>query len=373
MPLDDLDDVKDDVEIERPLSSFEFAPAALFYLPVAAYWAWLAIRHRSLALPTLANPAIAAGGLCGESKADVLDLLGPAGRAWLAPFISIVMQDDDAAYAARRAAAALESAGIAFPVVAKPDVGRRGNGVRPIEDEEQLARYLASFPRGHSVILQRLVPYEAEAGIFYVRHPSESRGRILSLTLKHVPRIVGDGRTTVKDLILRDPRAGRVPHLYFSRLGKHLARILPAGEVLPLVFTGNHCKGAIFEDGRAHISAALCERFEEISREIPEFHFGRFDVRFRSLDELRRGEAFAIIEVNGAGSEATHIWDRRTRLMTAYRVLFEQIRIAFEIGGYYRRHGLKPMTGVTLLRRFLAERRLMKTYPAEELTVVRNG
>jgi hypothetical protein len=350
---------------ERAISPFEFAPAALFYFPVAAYWAWLSLRHRSFTLPTLANPAITAGGLCGESKVDVLNLFGPSGRACLAPFVSIVV-NDDVARTVQKAVTALETAGIGFPIVAKPDIGRRGNGVRPVEDMDQLARYISLYPHGRRIVLQKRILYEHEAGVFYVRQPGEAEGKILSLTLKHFPEVVGDGHSTVRALILRDRRAGRIPNLYLPRLKKRLGRVLPAGQRFPLVFTGNHCKGAIFEDGRDCITEPLRDRFDRISREMPGFHFGRFDIRFRSLDDLRRGQAFSIIEVNGAGSEATHIWDRRTKLVEAYRALCQQIRIVFEIGAVYRGQGLKPMTGLALLRLFLAERRLMETYPTQE-------
>ena len=51
-----------------------------------------------------------------------------------------------------------------------------------------------------------------EAGIFYIRHPDEATGRITSMTLKHPPVVTGDGRSTLRALILADDRAGRVPH-----------------------------------------------------------------------------------------------------------------------------------------------------------------
>jgi membrane protein DedA with SNARE-associated domain len=352
----------------RALSSFEVAPAFLFYLPVAAYWLWLSIKHRSFTLPVLANPAITAGGLCGESKAEVLDLLGPEGRARVAPYVSFAMSDSDGpdVGAATRAIAALEAAHIAFPIVAKPDIGRRGTGVRPIHDADQLARYLERFPRGHRVVLQQLIPYEGEAGVFYVRRPDEPQGRILSLTLKYFPRVVGDGHSTLRELILNDRRAGQIPHLYFPRLTKRLDRVVGNGETVRLVFMGNHCKGAIFRDGQAYVTEAMRDRFDRISREMPGFGFGRFDVRFRSLDDLQRGEGFAILEVNGVGSEATHIWDRRTTLLEAYRTLCRQVRLAFEIGAMQRRTGLEPMPAVSLLRLYIAERKLMRTYPGEE-------
>jgi hypothetical protein len=43
---------------QRVLSPFEFWPGTLFYAPVAVYWLWQSLRHRSLTLPTIANPTM---------------------------------------------------------------------------------------------------------------------------------------------------------------------------------------------------------------------------------------------------------------------------------------------------------------------------
>jgi hypothetical protein len=340
----------------RPLSRFEDASPYLFYFPVGVYWTWLSLKYLSIGLPSLANPSISAGGLCGESKSDVLDLLGPHGRAVLAPFVTV----SDLGLPA--ALEAMSQAGLDFPIVAKPDIGRRGSGVEGIADQSALAAYLARFPAGRRVILQRMVHDEAEAGVFYVRKPGEMRGRILSLTLKYFPRVIGDGRSTLRSLIEADPRASRLSHLYHRRLGARLDAVPEEGESVRLVQVGNHCKGAIFRNGQRYVTRAMEAAFAAICDEIPDFYFGRFDVRFRSLDDLRLGRGFTIIEVNGAGSEATHIWDRQTRLIDAYRGLFQQIRLAFEIGAANRRRGLTPLSGIELLRRYIAERRLMSAY-----------
>lgn len=340
----------------RPLSSFEDAPPFLFYFPVGLYWAWLSLKYLSIGLPSLANPSITTGGLCGESKSDVLHLLGSRGKAVLAPFVTIGDRTLPGALSA------MQRAGLDFPVVAKPDIGRRGSGVEGIADVDALAAYLARFPEGRRLILQRLVRDEAEAGVFYVRRPGEKHGRIVSLTLKYFPKVIGDGRSTLRALIEADPRASQLSYLYHRRLGARLDSVPPAGTAVRLVEVGNHCKGAIFRNGQLYVTPAMEAAFAAISDEIPDFYFGRFDVRFRSLEDLRQGRGFTIIEVNGAGSEATHIWDRQTRLFDAYRGLFLQIRLAFEIGAANRRRGLKPMSGIALLRCYRAERKLLAAY-----------
>jgi hypothetical protein len=269
-----------------------------------------------------------------------------------------------AANDAQRAERTIAGAGLAFPLVAKPDVSCKGTAVRVLRDSSDLARYVAEFPPGARVIFQELIDEEAEAGVFYVRQPRERVGRIVSLTLKHFPRLVGDGRSTLEELVLADPRARRLAGLYLARHAADRNRVLARGERFRLVFVGNHCKGAMFRDGRAQITPAMDAAFDRLAREIPEFHFGRFDVRFRSLADLRNGTGFRIIEVNGAGSEATHIWDRDTRLLVAYRTLFDQLRLLFEIAAANRRRGFAPLTGLRLLRKYLSQRRLMRAYPA---------
>lgn len=348
----------------RLFSSFELWPWYIFYLPVTAHWLRLSVRHRSPTLPTIVNPLMEAGGLYGESKARILSQLGAEARRWLAPFTTAdTASVSDPTGDLDRALAAMNDAGLGFPLVAKPDIGCRGTGVRVIDDAVKLSDYLSLFPRGERVVLQTLVLDEREAGVLYVRRPDERQGRIFSLTLKSFPSVVGDGRSTLRELILQNPRARRISSVYFERHADQLARVLGRGELFRLVFTGNHCKGAVFRNGNLHVTPAMTERFDGIARDIPEFYFGRFDVRFSSLAALKRGEDFTIIEVNGAGSEATHIWDRRTRLIEAYRTLFKQVEYLFEIGNLNRARGFRPAGPIDLLRLCDRQRRLMARYP----------
>jgi hypothetical protein len=343
----------------EPLSFFEFWPDWLFYLPVVVHWIALGLRYGDLSLPTAANPSITAGGLCGESKTQILDQVQPPIRDLLARYTAIV--NDGSAWDS-----ALHAARIDYPFVVKPDIGCNGTGVRLIHEPSEMTRYLAAFPRGERVVLQEYVPYEGEAGIFYVRHPHETAGRITSITLKHVPVLVGDGRSTLKQLVLADPRAGRVPHLYLPRLAHCLHEVPQQGERVRLVFVGNHCKGSIFENGAHLATPALTQAFDRITRAIPEFHFGRIDVRFQSLPALARGEGFCIIEINGSGSEATHIWDPRTTLRDAWRAQFFHYAQAFRIGAANRARGHRPSGVRAMYRLWRRQKRLMASYPMND-------
>lgn len=347
-----------------PVSFFEFWPGWLFYAPVVAHWIALGIRYGSFSLPTAANPSITLGGLCGESKLDILRQIEGEGRGWVAPAVGFTPtgRADDSEHAEQVMAAG----GLDYPVVLKPDVGCNGAGVRLIHDRKGLGDYLAAFPAGERVLLQEFVPQTGEAGIFYIRHPDDRRGVITSITLKHAPFVTGDGRSTLRTLVLADPRAGRVPDLYLGRLSARLNEVPAQGEQVRLVFVGNHCKGSIFQDGTALATDALSARIEQIARCLPRFHFGRIDVRFDSLQALRRGDGFRVIEINGAGSEATHIWDPATRLRDAWSAQFFHYGEAFRIGAANRARGVRPAGLWEMWRFWRRQRRLMAAYPMND-------
>ena len=346
----------------RAVSPFEFLPGWLAYGPVVVQWIALGLRYGDLSLPTAANPTITTGGLCGESKTAILDLIAPAERHWVAPYTTLVTGADDPATAAQ----ALATAGLSLPLVVKPDIGCNGTGVRLARDEAALHRALAAFPRGVRLVLQALVEHEGEAGVFYVRHPDAPAGHITSLTLKHPPIVTGDGSRTLRDLIEADPRHRRLQNLYLAQLTDRLADVPAAGERVRLVFAGNHCKGSIFRNGEAEITEDLTARIDAIARATPGFHFGRIDLRYRSLGALRRGEDFSIIEINGVGSEATHIWDPDTSLREIFAAQFRHYGEAFRIGHAMRRRGARASGVRTMARDWLNQRRLMGSYPLND-------
>jgi hypothetical protein len=139
--------------------------------------------------------------------------------------------------------------------------------------------------------------------------------------------------------------------------------VLPADERVRLAFAGSHSRGAIFRDGNAHVTEAMRARFDAIAATFPGFAFGRFDVRFADFAAFQRGEGFTVVECNGAGAEATHIWDSRTRLRDAYATLFRQFSHLFRIGAANRRLGHRPESWAAFLNRWLSERRLVQHYP----------
>ena len=353
----------------RRIAPAERIPTGVFYLPIAVHWLRLALRYRSLTLPTVADPMIEIGGFWGESKSACLDSVGPEHQCWVAPYVTLD-RGTDAAADDRLARSRLDTAGLGLPVVVKPDIGWQGYGVALLGDAEALSNYIAAFPPGQRLILQRPIPHDGEAGVLYARLPGEPTGRVLSLTLRYFPFVTGDGHATLRALILRDPRAAWKARQHLGSHPEHmglsqedLERVPAIGELVRLAFIGSIRVGGLYRDASHLITPQLSARFDAISRSMPEFYFGRYDIRFESLEDLQAGTGFAIIEVNGAGAEAIQAWDPELPLRTVYRQMFEVQSLLFEIAARNRARGFRPIGARAFIGAFMRQHRLLKQYP----------
>ena len=341
---------------------WEFWPAWMFYPPVALNCLWLAIKYRGLTLPTAANPGIFSGGIIGESKTAILQQLmdtSPEFTAVAELVMGSTLEDrlDSIREVCRRR-------NIDYPFILKPDVGQRGVGVKLIHNEAQAVTYLkqALAP----LLLQRYVPGPLEVGVFYFRFPSESRGKIFAITEKVFPTITGDARSTISELVWADSRARFMAAKYLERLKGREHEVLPRGETLRLVQAGNHAQGCIFQDGMRLCTTALVDRIDSISQKISGFYIGRYDIRYSNEQDLRSGENFQIVELNGAASEATNIYDARNSIFDAYRTLFWQWELVYAIGAMNRCIGTKPTPILALWRKWREYAGYAASYPVAD-------
>ena len=348
------------VPASRRLSLLERMPKWLICVPLTVQWLWLSLRYLSATLPSAANPALTSGGLVGEGKLEYFQSMGLLASAATARYFSVFTDGKPSDAQLRRQMVARS---MQFPLIAKPDLGLCGYGVRRIDDLAALQAYLAAFPRNESVVLQQYLPQEGEAGIFYVRDPRTDGARIISLTLRYFPRVTGDGHSTVAELVAADPRARRGALPGRHEVHADLRRVPAAAEVVRLATIGSTRVGGLYRDGAAFITPQLTAAIDAIARDMPQFHFGRFDVRFESLRDLAAGKGFMIMEVNGAGSEAIQAWDPDTGLLAGLRMIFEKQRILFEIGDAMRRKGFKPIGVMALARLNSRQNRLVAQYP----------
>jgi hypothetical protein len=324
-------------------------------------WLWLSIRYRGATVPCAANPHIVAGGLVGEGKLEYFEGMGPIARAATARFAPLSTAGQ---LTSAQLDAAVANAGLAFPLIAKPNLGLCGYGVCRIDDAAALRRYVDSFPRGEVIVLQEYLPQDNEAGIFYVREPGSPEGRVIGIALRYFPVVKGDGQSTLGQLVERDPRARRALGSARHSCRHDLDRVPAAGEAVRLSTIGSTRVGGLYRDGAAALTPALSAAIDAIARDMPAFHFGRFDVRFESLETLRAGRGFKIMEVNGAGSEAIHAWDPDVGLVDGFRTIFAKQRLLFEIGAANRARGARPIGLFALARLNARQNRLIDSYPA---------
>ena len=320
----------------KRLIRWEFWPIIILYIPVFVQNIWLIIRYRRISLPFLCNPGLEYGGIIGESKTDVLAqftqphphvpqfiLLEPSKREQRIAAVSTWMSEN----------------GIEFPIVLKPDAGQRGYGVRLIRDHNEVVDYLNQVPI--PTIAQAFAAGPYEFGVYYIRMPNQSKGCVTGITGKEFPRIVGDGHSTIEDLILRLGNAqGRV-HIFLKRFADRIHQVLPNGEVLKLVNAGNHCQGTIFLDHSHLITPQLEAKIDQLAQSMDGLFICRMDIRAHDLEAFRAGDAFQIVEINGATAEPSHIYDPRYGALNAWRKLMAHWSMVWRIGSLNLKAGHK--------------------------------
>ena len=338
------------------IGPIERLPKFWLCVPLVFQWLLLALRYRSLTLPSVVNASIETGGLAGESKRACLDLISADHARNVARTVEVSPGQDIAEIR--------QQAGLTFPLIAKPDIGWCGYGVRRIDSPNELQAYATSFPTGASLLLQEFIAGPHEAGLFYVRRHAEAFGKVTAMTFRHQPQVRGDGIRTMAMLMQDDPRLTHRTDAVRDNIGSARLQSVPApGEVVILSTVASLRVGGRYEDATRLITPALNARVQEIAGSMADFHFGRFDVRFSNLAELQHG-VFQIIEVNGVGSEAIQYWDPAMGLFEAYRGVFAKQSLMFAVAQEFRAAGRRPIGVVALARAWWRQMELTRGYPA---------
>jgi len=312
------------------LRSWEYWPFGVIQFPLFFYYPWLSLKAGSFTFFSGSNPGIIMGGMFGESKHDVLCKIPHE----LIPKTFLVCRP----VSAEEVGKLIDVQGFRYPVIFKPDIGERGYMVKRINGPADVHAYLHKMP--FDFIIQELVDLPVEAGVFYLRYPDEDRGKVISVVLKEMLHVVGDGSSTLQELILNNDRA----KLQWKKLSEtyrdRLTEVLPPGTRLEIVSIGNHCLGTMFINGNHLISEKMHAAYDAISKQIDGFYFGRFDLRCNSTDDLVAGNV-KILELNGCGAEPAHIYDPGFSLLKAVSTLIAHWRAIFDIAQQNKKRGYK--------------------------------
>ncbi len=311
------------------LRHWEYWPSWIIYAPILPVLLYYMAKARSFFFFNAANPSIESGGFALESKKKIYDIIPTA-------FVpKTILADKNSSL--EQLVDRLKFAGISFPLICKPDIGLRGLGVSKITDRNALEEYatLATVP----FLLQEYIALKEEVGIFYCRLPNERTGKITGIVYKELPAVFGDGTSTIEQLIQQDPRLSMQLPAWKLSLGHLFSEVPPKGSMVELSPYGNHARGAKFLDYSHRITPAMTVSIDAICQQIPGFYFGRLDLRFNTWEELERGEKLCIIELNGSGSEPTHMYDPAHSLLTAWRIIIEHWEMLYRISAINHQNG----------------------------------
>jgi hypothetical protein len=291
------------------------------YGPILIYWCWLCLRARSFFFFNTSNPTIKNGGFVLESKKEIYDIIPsqfyPASLFFKAGVSRFGIED------------IFKNSRLQFPLIGKPDIGNKGRGVKKLCTIDEVIEYAEKSKV--DFLLQEFISFEHEVGIFYCRFPNKAKGFISGVVEKEFLTVEGDSISTIEELLKKEKRfILQLPSLRKAYKEK-LHQVLKKGEKYLLVPYGNHARGAKFIDAGDKVTEALTDTIDKICSQIPGFYFGRLDIRFSTWEELVQGKYFSIIELNGAGSEPTHIYDPRHSIFFAWKEIIRHWNILYKI------------------------------------------
>lgn len=323
------------------LTHWEYWPYQVVYIPVYFQYLYYAARAGSFFYFNASNPTFKNGGFFMESKKEIYDLI----PSEYYPKTLLIEPTETLETIQKK----IKEADIEFPLIAKPDIGLRGTAVKKIHNIQELAAYFnkANF----NVLIQSLIPYENEIGLFYVKLPKQP-GKITGIVAKEFMILTGNGKNTIRELLHQDKRYLLQLEVLEEEYKDKLNTILSEGETINLVPYGNHCRGTKFVDASHEITPEMIESFNIICSQINGFHFGRMDIMYHSYEDLAQGKNFQIVEINGAISEPTHMYDPKHSLWFGWKELTRHFHYMYVISKHNRKNGANYLTFKEGVREF---------------------
>lgn len=306
------------------LTNWELWNFYVLYFPLVFVWLWYCIRSRSFWFFSSSNPTITFGGMEGEGKKEMYDQL-PKQHVPRTIFILHNLQFDEVKNR-------IAEAGFIYPFIVKPDIGMKGILFRKIENADQLKKYHERIPVEY--IIQDLIMLPVEVSVFYYRHPADKKGTVSGFIHKELLHVVGDGKNNLEELVKNHSRAKHRYDEMKHRHGHRFERVIPNNEIFYLSYAGNHNRGAHFTNLHKEIDERLHQVFDNLFEYNNQFFYGRYDIKTTSIEDLKQGKNFQILEYNGCGAEPNHIYDCGMGLGAAYSEILKHWKILYEISKY---------------------------------------
>ena len=328
------------------------------YIPIMPVWAWYCLRARSLWFFTPSNPTISFGGFEGETKREIYEQL-PPGSYPESIYISSSLTFD-------KIQSLIKERKFQYPFVVKPDAGMMGLMFRHIDNAEELNDYHRIIPVDY--IIQKLIDYPLEVSVFYYRFPNQQNGTITGFIKKEFLQICGDGKSTFLELLLNYDRVRFRLEEMKSKHAAHLDEVLPTGKVYILSHALNLSRGGRLVSLEHEKDARLVDFFDKLNQYSRHFYYGRYDIKCESIESLKQGKRFSILEYNGCGAEPHHAYGNGNTLWQAYSIFIHHWKVLYQISQYNHRHGYPHWAfkkGWRFLRKAKANFHILKTLDRE--------
>jgi hypothetical protein len=301
------------------------------YIPLMPAWLWYCIRSRSFWFFTPSNPTLTFGGFEGESKKEMYDQLPPG------TFPKTVLVSHNISF--DQAEQIVGANNFAYPFAVKPDVGMMGFMFRTISNSHEFEQYHNLMPADY--LVQEFVDHPLELSVFYYRFPDEKKGHITGFIRKDYLSVTGDGTSTLLELMNRNDRTRFRQEELKSKHRDKLNNIIPQGEVFYLSRALNLSRGGKLVSLAHEKDERLLKVFDDLSHYAGHFYYGRYDIKCKSIEDLKQAKNFSILEYNGCGAEPHHIYGNGNTLLEAYRIVLQHWKVLYAISRYNEKNGIE--------------------------------
>jgi cyanophycin synthetase len=203
------------------------------------------------------------------------------------------------------------------PVVVKPQYGNHGRGVATnLSTREQvLHAYAAAREEGSSIVVERYVP-GSDYRLLVIG------GRLVAAALREPAHVIGDGRSTIAELVAevnRDPRRsdGHATVLSFIKLdpvglavlreqGYTPESVPPAGQRVLIRRNGNLSTGGTAEDVTDRVHPETAARAVEAARAVG-LDIAGVDIVAVDISQPLETQRGAVVEVNAGPGLRMHL------------------------------------------------------------------
>lgn len=300
------------------------------YIPIMPAWCWYCIKSGSLWFFTPSNPTLTFGGFLGETKQEMYNQLPSStypASIYIKPNIDF-----------KSVKAQFATVNLKYPIAVKPDAGMMGLMFRKIESDEALKVYHAAMPVDY--IIQQFIDYPLEVSVFYYRYPDQNTGTITGFLKKEFLQVIGNGKSSLLQLMQNYARVSlRMEEMKLKHADK-LIDVLPQGEVFCLSPALNLSRGGKLINLEFEKDERLLRVFDELSHYSKSFYYGRYDIKCLSIEDLKEGKNFSILEYNGSGAEPHHVYGNGNSLLKAYQILLHHWKVLYQISALNHKKGI---------------------------------